>query len=1226
MKKFSTFFALIFVGFVLLNTSSVFAKRKYKPKKMPESFNVSGAIFDIDVSGIATGTAFNSQFQNNPPQLLYTITNLGSIYESGYATLPCPNNPNYSCWENRGFRTQIPPASCDGNPHTLSVYASANLGFGFNTPIARKTFVCYRADSLDKIPDRTPVIFIPGIGGSILAERNDDGTETVLFPNRVITGIGLERLDVSLNANIIATDAVRVIPTVGQNIYGEFIEDNLVGEGEFVEYVVNNIPERRTLEGCQSEQQRSNKPTLFVFAYDWRLSNGENSQKLYQYIQCVQKIYPGTNVDIVAHSMGGLLARRYLLDYTLSHHVNKMITIGSPYLGAPKAIDVLLTGRFLGKETVFGGFYLHKNKIKQLALFAKGMHELLPSKWYFALGGRPLSENIDANGNGIFPEIYSTHDIAANWLDTNFPFNTDNSRPYQNSANFHDFPQINSQSGQDDWREDVAGVEYYHLYGQKFGIPDNIDGTIGEVIIDSIKNRSAIDIRERYNYNKGYTYGDGTVPLLSSEREIGNFSLNFGEAILYPFNATNQAENQSVDHNGLMENQVVFGRVLSIVGDSETLSFMKNAKYVNNFEKPIPPARGASLEEVTAYTEKVKELEKKQIQYFEEQKALGYPNAPENFSSEKNTKFTGNIKKPISPIRPAGKLSREERKAYLEKISVYMEKAKEYVEEQKALGFPNSPEKFYLDITGVDRLDITDSQGNTNTNLGNADIAVPGVFYDYGSEAGENLVVPHEVVMPLDNTFDIKFRTSSDIMEIKIVKGVSQKIGSRVIKYLDMNLPVGVIAWLRFTPQGVVDLRYDADGDGNFESTLAPTYDLTGTAANDFTAPLINIQTEVSGNTATVSITASDNETGVKEIYYQVKDGDIPRLYTAPFTINLSQSKYITAYAEDNAGNRRSAFKQFDFISPTSTANTSPVPTNDGWHNSSVDVNFSAVDDAGGSGVREIVYSASGATQIPETSLFVSREPFAFPRPSAATDILSAIANISGEGITTLTYFAKDNQGNAELPKTIEIKIDYEAPRSSANVSVNGNTANISLSATDVKLVWNPQTEQYEPNPNFPVSGISVIKYSIDGGAAQNYSASFNFTGTAGTHTLRYFSVDRAGNVEGEKFETFILTAPSEPMSLRPILECVTQNSDGTFTAYFGYENNNASAVTILVGGHNKFTPAPQDKGQPTVFQPGVFRNLFSVRFNSNHLTWSVKGPDNIRRDVRASSSSPRCQ
>jgi hypothetical protein len=79
-----------------------------------------------------------------------------------------------------------------------------------------------------------------------------------------------------------------------------------------------------------------------------------------------------------------------------------------------------------------------------------------------------------------------------------------------------------------------------------------------------------------------------------------------------------------------------------------------------------------------------------------------------------------------------------------------------------------------------------------------------------------------------------------------------------------------------------------------------------------------------------------------------------------------------------------------------------------------------------------------------------------------------------------------------------------------------------------------------------------------------------------------------------------------------PALEFVADNGDGTFTAYFGYDNRNATAVTIPVGPDNGFSPEPFNRGQPTVFKPGVStpypKSAFRVVFPGGKLTWSLNG------------------
>ncbi len=89
---------------------------------------------------------------------------------------------------------------------------------------------------------------------------------------------------------------------------------------------------------------------------------------------------------------------------------------------------------------------------------------------------------------------------------------------------------------------------------------------------------------------------------------------------------------------------------------------------------------------------------------------------------------------------------------------------------------------------------------------------------------------------------------------------------------------------------------------------------------------------------------------------------------------------------------------------------------------------------------------------------------------------------------------------------------------------------------------------------------------------------------------------------------------------VRPVLECVTNNGNGTFTALFGYKNDNPTTIAIPIGRNNKFTPRPQDRGQPTSFLPGRHRGVFSVGFNGGNLVWTLS-----RRTSTASANSQSC-
>ena len=115
----------------------------------------------------------------------------------------------------------------------------------------------------------------------------------------------------------------------------------------------------------------------------------------------------------------------------------------------------------------------------------------------------------------------------------------------------------------------------------------------------------------------------------------------------------------------------------------------------------------------------------------------------------------------------------------------------------------------------------------------------------------------------------------------------------------------------------------------------------------------------------------------------------------------------------DAAGNSttRKVSALIDLTSPQATASSKPAPNAAGWNNSNVTVTLNATD-AGGSGIKDIRYSATGAQSIAETVYDPQNPPI-----------------ITTEGTTTISYFATDKAGNRETPaKTFEVKLDKSAP------------------------------------------------------------------------------------------------------------------------------------------------------------------------------------------------------
>lgn len=96
--------------------------------------------------------------------------------------------------------------------------------------------------------------------------------------------------------------------------------------------------------------------------------------------------------------------------------------------------------------------------------------------------------------------------------------------------------------------------------------------------------------------------------------------------------------------------------------------------------------------------------------------------------------------------------------------------------------------------------------------------------------------------------------------------------------------------------------------------------------------------------------------------------------------------------------------------------------------------------------------------------------------------------------------------------------------------------------------------------------------------------------------------------------------------SLIPLLECVDDNGDGTYTAHFGYLNQSNATINLPVGPKNMFVPGQEDFGQPTVFLPGEHLNVFSVVFpGTEDLKWMLKADGDKRHQVVASATSDSC-
>jgi len=209
-------------------------------------------------------------------------------------------------------------------------------------------------------------------------------------------------------------------------------------------------------------------------SYDWRKPITKAAAEIASTLDSIAKRYD--EVYLIAHSLGGLVACQYLSTTLLSQKF-KLITIGTPFMGAPKALRILLTGNALPAH------FMH-NAIQKTAHNISSVYELMPSRLY--------TEN--------FPFIKlirkrTIRSVTLNALETLAYLKTAglNIALYAQAQNFH------------------AGHNFTSLF--------NESGNAFAVVGDGIKTETSITVSEKQHfiyYPTTTKKGDGTVPTTSA--------------------------------------------------------------------------------------------------------------------------------------------------------------------------------------------------------------------------------------------------------------------------------------------------------------------------------------------------------------------------------------------------------------------------------------------------------------------------------------------------------------------------------------------------------------------------------------------------------------------------------------------------------------------------------------------------------------------------------------
>jgi len=328
------------------------------------------------------------------------------------------------------------------------------------------------------VPTKNPVIIIPGITGTYLFKNYDDYEE--IWPN-------FSKLITSLDDSFLNDLALLIDGTEDPEkpiAIGDIIE-NMLYFHIFDELITN-------LENYGGYIKNEN---LFVFPYDWRMSTTENSLLLKEKIDEIILSTESEKVDIIAHSMGGLIAKKYVAEF-LQDKVDHLIFLGTPQLGAPQAFKVLMYGDDMGYS--LGVLGLNKLRAKFISQNMPAVYELLPSEKYIDLNGSYIKDELNTGTGQVELDYEQTKDLMIE--------KGRNELMYPFAEDLH--------GGIDSLDIAETGIDAYNFIGCG-------STTIGKITLKQKKLWKNLFFGWGDDYILKYVSGDGTVPLVSANRAIG---------------------------------------------------------------------------------------------------------------------------------------------------------------------------------------------------------------------------------------------------------------------------------------------------------------------------------------------------------------------------------------------------------------------------------------------------------------------------------------------------------------------------------------------------------------------------------------------------------------------------------------------------------------------------------------------------------------------------------
>jgi hypothetical protein len=320
---------------------------------------------------------------------------------------------------------------------------------------------------------------------------------------------------------------------------------------------------------------------------------------------------------------------------------------------------------------------------------------------------------------------------------------------------------------------------------------------------------------------------------------------------------------------------------------------------------------------------------------------------------------------------------------------------------------------------------------------------------------------------------------------------------------------------------GVHTVNYwSVDTAGNTEAQKSLTVKV------DKTAPTTQISTAGTGangwyrGPVQVSLNATDSDVRVGFTMYRLDGGQTMIYGGSPFTVSGEGQHQLLYWSNDKLNNieaQNTATIKIDSTVPTALSSVSGPVGSNGYFKGPVQITITAADNL--SGVASIYYQVDGGAALTYSSPF----------------------GVSADGNHAVSYWSVDTAGNVSGVGAATVPIDASAPLTQAvgsgTVGTNGwyrSAVQVSITAAD------------------NLSGVQTTFYKLDGGTTKTYAGPFSVSGN-GSHTVNFWSVDRASNTE---------TMGSLPVNIDSNTPAVTANVSPSSAA------KSSNPVTITVSGH----------------------------------------------------------